>query len=73
MAMALLRGLKGNFPCPICLVPRESQWDLSQSFPLRTANESRAQFLKAMNERNLEKRDKILKEHSIRPIEVIMT
>ncbi|EKM77927.1 hypothetical protein AGABI1DRAFT_42300 [Agaricus bisporus var. burnettii JB137-S8] len=69
MAMALLRGLKGNFPCPICLVPRESQWDLSQSFSLRTENDSKNQFIKAMNEKNLEKRDKILKERSIRPIE----
>lgn len=70
MAMTLLRGLKGNFPCPICLVPRESQWDLSQSFHLRTANDSQAQFLKAMNEKNLEKHENFLKEHSIWPIEV---
>jgi hypothetical protein len=68
--MALLHGVNGNFPCPVCLVPQESQWDLSQNFALRTKDDSRHQFLRAMEERTLEKHNEILKMHSIRPIEV---
>jgi hypothetical protein len=68
--MALLCGAKAKFPCPICLVPRESQWDLSQTFSLRTEDDSKDQLQKAMEETTMEKREEILKMRSMRPVEV---
>ncbi|KAJ7782439.1 hypothetical protein DFH07DRAFT_900870 [Mycena maculata] len=39
--MALIRGLGGNHPCPICLVKRDGQADLTIISKLRTADESK--------------------------------
>jgi hypothetical protein len=38
--MALIRGLRGNFPCPICLVPQDMQHDLTLTYDLRTAKDT---------------------------------
>jgi hypothetical protein len=40
--MALTRGLKGLFPCPVCLVPTGEQADLSGVYPIRTARQSQS-------------------------------
>ncbi|KAF7353173.1 hypothetical protein MSAN_01504900 [Mycena sanguinolenta] len=40
--MTLIRGLGGNHPCPVCLVSRDEQSDLTLVSPLRTAQQSRA-------------------------------
>ena len=34
--MALIRGIGSNFPCPICLVPKEELNDLEKTYPLQT-------------------------------------
>ena len=34
--MALIRRANGYCPCPICLVPKDKQLDLTTSYPLRT-------------------------------------
>jgi hypothetical protein len=34
--MALIRGANGHCPCPICLVPKNKQLDLTKNYPLRT-------------------------------------
>ena len=34
--MALIRGVKANYPCPICLVPKEDLSNLSNTYELRT-------------------------------------
>jgi len=36
--MALTRGSKALYPCPVCLVPHEELSNLFQSFPLRTTS-----------------------------------
>ena len=38
--MALIRGTKCKFPCPICLVPREKLSKLDTNWPLRSASQS---------------------------------
>ncbi|KAF7337221.1 hypothetical protein MSAN_02274500 [Mycena sanguinolenta] len=40
--MTLIRGLGGNHPCPVCLVHRDEQSDLTLVSPLRTAQQSQA-------------------------------
>ncbi|KAG1793231.1 hypothetical protein EV424DRAFT_1475677 [Suillus variegatus] len=38
--MALIQGLKGKFPCPVCLVPQDQQLVLPDAHPLHTSTES---------------------------------
>jgi hypothetical protein len=38
--MALIRGSGGLCPCPICLIPKDKQSDLSISYTLRTAKDT---------------------------------
>ncbi|EIW75220.1 hypothetical protein CONPUDRAFT_169612, partial [Coniophora puteana RWD-64-598 SS2] len=40
--MVLNRGAGGNHPCPVCLVPKKQQHDLSQHFPRRSEAETQA-------------------------------
>jgi hypothetical protein len=68
--MALTRGVNGLFPCPVCLVPQSEQSNLSQSHPLRTADESQLIVMKALKETNAAGRNKITKEQSLRPVMV---
>jgi hypothetical protein len=68
--MALIWGLKGLFPCPICLVPNDLQFDLSKEFPLRTQTDSKNMFLEAMTLRHEDQREALLKTASLRPVEV---
>jgi hypothetical protein len=39
--MTLTRGPRACFPCPSCTVPSNFLHDLSRSYPMRTADESR--------------------------------
>src|ERR1700690_3528438 len=39
--MALIRGLGGLCPCPICLIPRTKQMDLAGNYTLRLAKDSK--------------------------------
>ncbi len=34
--MSLIRGGSGDFPCNICLVHKDQQSDLQETYPLRT-------------------------------------
>ncbi|KDQ05511.1 hypothetical protein BOTBODRAFT_122711, partial [Botryobasidium botryosum FD-172 SS1] len=38
------RGKDGNFPCPICLVPKDCQHDLSEEWPERSAAQSQQAY-----------------------------
>ncbi|THG93164.1 hypothetical protein EW026_g7995 [Hermanssonia centrifuga] len=38
--MALTRGVKSHFPCPICLVPSDPQKNVSETYPQRTPQEA---------------------------------
>ena len=37
--ISLIRGAKGKFPCPICLVPLEELSNLAKDFKLRTTQD----------------------------------
>ena len=39
--MALIRGLGSLRPCPICFVPDDMLSDLTETYPLRTAAETK--------------------------------
>ncbi|THH05669.1 hypothetical protein EW146_g9838 [Bondarzewia mesenterica] len=68
--MALIRGLGGKCPCPICLVPKEQQIELSIRYPLRTASDTHVILAQANDARLAEDKEKILKAHGLRPVKV---
>lgn len=72
--MALIRGLKGLFPCPICLVPRDEQSNLSiaRTFELRTQTGSQNLVERALSSATLAEAEIILKEQSLRPVQVLL-
>ncbi|KAG1857471.1 hypothetical protein F4604DRAFT_1589912 [Suillus subluteus] len=67
--MALIRGLKGKFPCPICLVPRDEQSVLSHELRLRTSAESEETLRLARAKKSKKEREKLLKTYSLRDVE----
>jgi len=68
--MALIRGAKGHFPCPICLIPREKLSDLSISYPLRTTETMRAVYETANEANTAAEKEIILKGSSLRDVKV---
>ena len=71
--MALIRGLMGLYPCPICFVPWDEQSDLTTENPLRTGIESQEILKNARAQRLLGEREEILKDHGLRDIDVRLT
>jgi hypothetical protein len=68
--MNLIQGLRGLFPCPKCLVPREFLSDLALIFPARTA-EATLNIQRIAEAQETEKNSEfILKSFSLRPVEV---
>ncbi|KAG1846280.1 hypothetical protein F4604DRAFT_1884179 [Suillus subluteus] len=63
--MALICGLKGKFPCPICLVPRDEQSVLSHELRLRTSAESEETLRLACAKKSKKEREKLLKTYSL--------
>lgn len=67
--MALIRGGKSLFPCPICLVPHDKIVNMSCSWPKRSQEET-----KALVENKLNNRSKTaaadLKNQGLRPVQV---
>ncbi|KAG1720903.1 uncharacterized protein EDB91DRAFT_1240362 [Suillus paluster] len=45
--MALICGLMGKFPCPVCLVPHDELSNTLKVFPLRTCTETKALLARA--------------------------
>lgn len=70
--MALIRGLMGLYPCPICLVPKDNQSDLSlaMTFALRTQSDSQDHVKDALKSTTVEAAEAILKKRSLRPVKV---
>ncbi|KAG1905440.1 uncharacterized protein F5891DRAFT_931245, partial [Suillus fuscotomentosus] len=67
--MSLVRGLKGKFPCPVCLVPQEQQSVLLYAHPLRTSTQS-LDILNAARSTSTEKeKEKQLKAYSLCDVE----
>jgi hypothetical protein len=70
--MALVRGVKANYPCPICLVPKEELSNLSQAFEIRTADGMR-EVWSAAQEMNSTQREEHLRRYGLRDVEVAIT
>lgn len=69
--MALIRGLNALYPCPICFVPWNEQSDLSTEHPKRTGQESKMILEKARAFRTAAEREQLLKDNSLRDVEVL--
>ncbi|KAF8145632.1 hypothetical protein K438DRAFT_2097334 [Mycena galopus ATCC 62051] len=67
--MALIRGLQGLYPCPICFVPWDQQSDLSTEHPLRSSAESQQILEAARAKSTKEEREEHLKDHGLRDID----
>ncbi|KAJ7126505.1 hypothetical protein C8R43DRAFT_1028329 [Mycena crocata] len=67
--MALIRGLQGLYPCPICFVPWNEQSDLSTEHPLRTGKESEKLLKEARAKTTVAAQEEILKDHGLRNVE----
>jgi hypothetical protein len=68
--MALIRGLQGLYPCPICFVPWNEQSDLSSEHPDRTGPESQRIVEEARSKVTAAEREEILKDNGLRDVDV---
>ena len=60
--MALIRGVNGLFPCPICLIPSKDLGNRHALAPLRDMEESKRLVAEGIEEK--------LKQQSLRPVQV---
>ncbi|KAF8546447.1 hypothetical protein OG21DRAFT_1388874, partial [Imleria badia] len=65
--MALIRGLNSECPCPICLVTQDKLRDHRHPFPLRTSEESMAQY-EFWKSHSRSAGEKMLKAHALCPV-----
>jgi hypothetical protein len=68
--MALIRGLNGLCPCPICLVPKNEQRNISGTYQLRTAANVKMLVDKAENCQTEAEKEEVLKTEGIRGVSV---
>ena len=68
--MALIRGVMSNFPCPICLIPREQISNFPDPYPLRTRENVVATLEKARSQQSAEEKEAILAAEGLRNIDV---
>lgn len=66
--MTLIRGVGSTHPCPVCLVPEDSQSQLQTDWPRRKAED--AQTVVWNKSLNLSQKDELLKTKGLRNIEV---
>ncbi|EGO30670.1 hypothetical protein SERLADRAFT_364543 [Serpula lacrymans var. lacrymans S7.9] len=67
-AMSSLRGTNCNFPCPICLVPRDKLSDTTQTFTRRTSAHSESILLEAEQQQTAADKGIVLKNCGLRPV-----
>lgn len=67
--MALIRGLKGKFPCPVCLVPQDEQSVLA-THEFRTRHQSEDVLRTARLKPSEKEKEAHLKAFSLRNVEV---
>jgi hypothetical protein len=67
--MALIRGSTANFPCPVCLVPKDQRSDGS-SHKLRTSEDMQKVFNDAAAMQSKTDRNSYLKSYGLRDVEV---
>lgn len=71
--MNLIRGSKGLFPCPKCLVPREALSDLSTIYLPRTAAATLEIREAAKAQKTAKASEFLLQSFGLRPIDVCVT
>jgi hypothetical protein len=67
--MALIRGVKANYPCPVCLMQKEELSNLSKTYELQTTTSMQG-IWSAAQEMNATQREQHLREHGLRDIQV---
>lgn len=68
--MCLIRGLGGNAPCPICLIPKGTSSDIKTKYPDRTAKETKELVTKV---ELAGQKEKTLGQYGLRNVEVRMS
>lgn len=68
--MALIRGFRGLCPCPVCLIPKKEQRNISEKYQLRTAANMRMFIEQAENSQTEAEKEGILKAQGIRAVPV---
>ncbi|KAG1856191.1 hypothetical protein C8R48DRAFT_749169 [Suillus tomentosus] len=68
--MALIRGVKGKFPCPVCLVPQDEQ-SVNRVFVLRTSCNSQQVLCTVRGKHTEKEKEEALKAYSVRNVENI--
>ncbi|KAJ7765259.1 hypothetical protein B0H16DRAFT_1310292 [Mycena metata] len=66
--MALIRGLRALYPCPICYVKNEDQSNLTQFAPQRNSLETQ-EIVRRAREMSADNRETLLKEHGLRGVD----
>ncbi|KAG1785854.1 uncharacterized protein HD556DRAFT_1450294 [Suillus plorans] len=70
--MALIRGLKGKFPCPVCLVPQDEQ-SILRTHELRTSHQSEDILRTARSKLSEKEKEGHLKAFSLRNVENVFS
>ncbi|KAG1897928.1 uncharacterized protein F5891DRAFT_1241093 [Suillus fuscotomentosus] len=70
--MALIRGLKGKFPCPVCLVPQDEQ-SILRTHELHTSHQSEDILRTARSKPSEKEKEDHLKAFSLRNIENVFS
>ncbi|KAG2104264.1 hypothetical protein BD769DRAFT_1630826 [Suillus cothurnatus] len=70
--MALIRGLKGKFPCPVCLVPQDEQ-SILHTHKLRTSHQSEDILRTARSKPSEKEKEEHLKAFSLRNVENVFS
>ncbi|KAI5987075.1 hypothetical protein EDD15DRAFT_2372818 [Pisolithus albus] len=67
--MALVRGVKSNFPCPVCLIPRDDISKFPAQCELRTSAGVIKVLQEARSQETTEKREQILMQQGLRDVD----
>ncbi|KAI5992667.1 hypothetical protein EDD15DRAFT_2388187 [Pisolithus albus] len=67
--MALVRGVKSNFPCPVCLIPRDDISKFPAQCKLRTSAGVIKVLQEARSQETTEKREQILMQQGLRDVD----
>ncbi|KAG1888651.1 hypothetical protein F4604DRAFT_1889529 [Suillus subluteus] len=67
--MALTRGIKSLWPCPVCLVPHDNLLDTLKTYACRTSTQSQDILQAAWDKGTAEERDNLLKQYGLRDVQ----
>lgn len=71
--IALTRGQNSNFPCPVCLVPKESLTTYSVEYEIRTTQRMKEAVTSARAQRTQRLGEEILSRLGLRDADVSIT